>query len=242
MLRNFRREIPTDMRDIKGQSLFSSRFLYNYESNNTLISYVAKKTKNVILLSNVHFDDAIPLLKNPKFKPEVIFDYNAHKSGVDKNNQMTKEFKAYRAIHRWPTVLFFDLIGQAALASWVLYNIKYPDNVLTVKKERRQFLYLLGSSLVLPAIVAREASESFKYCNKEFKNVLHSLTHPESSVSVEPKISEIIPTRRGPCYLCERGKDVKKRLVCSKCLKHVCTEHSKSYTFCDKCQDDFSIN
>ena len=60
MMRNIRREIPNELRDFKGISLYSSRFLFAHESMNMLVSYIAKKTKNVILLSNIHFIDEIP--------------------------------------------------------------------------------------------------------------------------------------------------------------------------------------
>ena len=89
-MRKIRRDISNELRDFKGIALYSSRFLFAHESMNMLVSYIAKKTKNVILLSNIHFNDEIPKLNNPKLKPKIILDYNANKSGVDKNNQMVK--------------------------------------------------------------------------------------------------------------------------------------------------------
>ena len=242
MMRKNRKEIPDQMKDIKGVPILSCRYLYTHsEYTNTLLSFVAKKTKNIVLLSNIHFQEEVPKINNPKSKPLMILDYNAHKSGVDKNNQMVKEFKPCRSIHRWPTVVFFDLLGEVALASWILYCLKHPKDEFVLKKERRQFLHLLGSSLVLPSIVSRESSDSFKYCNKELKSLIQTLLPNTSTVVDEPAqpcINIVIPIKRGRCYLCDRGKDTKKRSVCSKCLKHVCETHSTTYVICKSCEND----
>ena len=57
MVRKFRREIPNESRNFKGISLYSSTFLFANENMNMSVSYISKKTKNVILLSNIHFND-----------------------------------------------------------------------------------------------------------------------------------------------------------------------------------------
>ena len=54
---------------------------------------MAKKTKNIILLSNIHSDECIPKNDYPKLKSKIILDYRANRSGIDKNNQMVKEIR-----------------------------------------------------------------------------------------------------------------------------------------------------
>ena len=107
-LRKNRREVPKYMNDNKGLPIFSSRFFLTQEKTNSILSYVTKKTQNVLLLSNIHFSKEIPETAK-KYRPTVILDYNKHKGGVDKLDQMLKEFRIYRANRRWPVVLFFDL-------------------------------------------------------------------------------------------------------------------------------------
>ena len=169
-IRKIRREIPREIKDIKGVALNSSRFLYSPDNNSTLVSYHPKTNKNVLLLSNIHFDFLIPLENNPKSKPGIILDYNILKGGVDKMDQMIKEYRIYKAISRWPCVIFYDLVGTALLAAWVLYKIKFPDAECVKKKNRQTFIYELAKTLIAPSISIRQASNSFKYTHKSVKD------------------------------------------------------------------------
>ena len=58
---------------------------------NMLDSCMSKKTNNVILLSNIHFNNEITKLNNPILKPKILLDCNANKSSVDTNKQMVKK-------------------------------------------------------------------------------------------------------------------------------------------------------
>ena len=78
-IRKNRREIPRVMLDVKKIPVFSSKFIFSNE--NTVISYITHKNKNVILLSNSHHDSAIG--DGPKDKPQIILDYNRYKCGLD---------------------------------------------------------------------------------------------------------------------------------------------------------------
>ena len=111
-------EIPCPLHSIKTRNIYSSRFLS--AERNMLVSYVAKKNKNVFLLSNVHNSKA---LSDYKKKPLVIVDYNKSKSGVNKLDQQIKEYRSYRATARWPCVIFYSLIVFATQAACVFYIV-----------------------------------------------------------------------------------------------------------------------
>ena len=255
-MRMNRRELPKVIKDTKGVALHSSRFLYSPSNSSTLVSYVAKKSKTVILLSNIHCDKEVPEVSNPKLKPWIILDYNGNKSGVDKMDQMLKEYRCYRAISRWPVVIFFYLIGISALASWVLYQTKHPDLPIVRKKDRRSFLYELGKSIVMPGIDASESSHTFKYLRTDIKSsiryetrgikqmneqisqdevLLSNQTLSSSSLIQEPVI------KKSRCVLCPRSKDKKIRQVCYYCNSHVCNTHCKNFVFCPECQDKITL-
>ena len=74
----------------------------------------------------------------------MIHDYNLHKSGVDKLDQMIKEYRPYRSTRRWPCVVFFDILAFVSQASRVLYCVKSPNSFLAKRKYRKEFLYQLG--------------------------------------------------------------------------------------------------
>ena len=119
-VRQRRRFLPKSIRMIKGIPIYSSTFYFS--DNHTLVSYIPKKGRSVILMSNIHHHEEIS--DTPKRKPNIILTYNKHKIGVDKLDQMNKEYRPYRSTRRWPCVLFFDLISLATHASWVLFCLK----------------------------------------------------------------------------------------------------------------------
>ena len=164
-LRKNRREIPKIMKNVKGLPVFSSNFI-SYKGN-LMVSYVPKKNRNVLLLSNVH--NSTQLTDNVKRKPLIIQDYNRNKSGVDSLDQKIMAFRPYRTTKRWPCVIFYDLLAYAMHASWVIYCLKYPDSSLVKYKNRKEFLYQLTHQLVTPLIKARKSSPDYKYLHRDVK-------------------------------------------------------------------------
>ena len=73
-------------------------------------------------------------------------DYNKTKSGVDVLDHMLKEYRPYQATRRWPCVIFFDLLSIASQAAYIIFMIKFPQSKM---KQKRKFLYQLGTELVL---------------------------------------------------------------------------------------------
>ena len=86
-------------------------------------------------------------------------------------DQMLEEYRTCRAILRWHSQIFFDLIAICALASWVLYQMKFTELPLVKKKDRRIFLYKLGKSIVSPPIQLLESSHYFKHLENIYKVV-----------------------------------------------------------------------
>ncbi|KAK9513200.1 hypothetical protein VZT92_026754 [Zoarces viviparus] len=71
----------------KSREKLSSEF--GFSGNMTMVSYVPKKGKAVVLLSTMHDDRAVDD-NSVKKKPEVIQYYNQTKSGVDTMDQMVR--------------------------------------------------------------------------------------------------------------------------------------------------------
>ena len=170
-----RREIPKCFTVVKDLKVHSSKFYYS--ANNTLVSYVPTKNRRVLLLSNIHFLPEIS--STPKLKPQIILDYNRNKSGVDKLDQMMKEYRPYRTTRRWPCVIFYDLIALATQAAYVLFCIKFPSDVIAKFKSRKKFLYLLGVCLVTPLIKLRKDSPNFRYLSSDVKKTINNICFPK---------------------------------------------------------------
>ncbi|KAJ4434657.1 hypothetical protein ANN_23222 [Periplaneta americana] len=83
-LRMNKPEIPIQFLANKGREVLSSEFAF--KDYTTLVSYVPKKNKAVVLLSAMHHDKSIDS-QSPKKKPEIILQYNKTKGGVDLMDQ-----------------------------------------------------------------------------------------------------------------------------------------------------------
>ncbi len=83
-LRKNRVEVPSQLLSIKGVPEFSSKFLFHGDV--TLVNYVPKKNKCVLLLSTQHHDKELSSLGHKK--PSIVMHYNATKAGVDCFDQM----------------------------------------------------------------------------------------------------------------------------------------------------------
>lgn len=80
-MRKKRREIPFMMKQTQGRQIGSSRYLYTEDL--TLLSYLQKKSKNVMLISTQHNEPADGVDRHGKVKPQMILDYNKTKGKVD---------------------------------------------------------------------------------------------------------------------------------------------------------------
>ena len=87
-MRACRKEIPNEMLPDRRREVESS--IFRFTPDVTLVSYVPKKGKAVVLLSTSYHMPQISSDENQKRKPLMILDYNRHKCGVDIVDQMTE--------------------------------------------------------------------------------------------------------------------------------------------------------
>lgn len=79
-MRKNRREIPSVLLDLKSKPAEYSTFAFDHKLRATMVSYVPKKNKSVILLSTYHTSNKV--IDADKKKPEIIQFYNATKGIV----------------------------------------------------------------------------------------------------------------------------------------------------------------
>ncbi|XP_035212060.1 uncharacterized protein LOC118186137 [Stegodyphus dumicola] len=79
-MRKNKREIPPEFL-AKKREVYSS--IFGFQKEATLVSYVPKKNKSVILLSTMHSGDQIDESTGESKKPEIITFYNMTKGAVD---------------------------------------------------------------------------------------------------------------------------------------------------------------
>lgn len=211
-IRKNRRELPLEFSNPTTRPLGSSMFAYN--SCITLVSYIPKKKKNVLLVSSLHHDDKID---QETGKPEMIMDYNDTKGGVDTLDKMCAAYDCSRNTRRWPMVIFYSMLNIAGVNSMVLYNLQNVDKNMT----RRQFLHLLSSELADNHLRFRATLICLpRTIKSRIKEIL------AINDAVVPTVN--LPNTRGRCCLCDRKKNRPTRFTCIECGKFFCLEHLNS--------------
>nr|CAH7724714.1 unnamed protein product [Callosobruchus chinensis] len=85
--------------------------------------YHTVKKKAVLVLSTMHFDDAIYSTTDEGGKPEIVTFYNMTKGGVDVLDQPCHNYDVSHSTRRWPMVLFYDLLNVTAVNAFVFIGI-----------------------------------------------------------------------------------------------------------------------
>ncbi|KAH9635162.1 hypothetical protein HF086_009502 [Spodoptera exigua] len=119
-VRKDKREVPREFRVARGNPLHSSKF--GFHPPCTLLSYVAKPNKVVIMISTMHNDATIDEDSGDSRKPEVITYYNRTKNGVDLVDKMCSMYDVARNSRRWPLTVFFRLLNLSALNALCIYT------------------------------------------------------------------------------------------------------------------------
>jgi len=136
-LRKNKPEIPLEFHSNKNREVGSSLFVF--QDDLTLVSFVPKQNKGVLLLSSKHHDSQVD---NKTGKPKVILDYDKTKGAVDTVDQMCRKFtvkrdflkyisalcflQVKRGTKRWPLCIFYGMIDIAAINALIVWRTKNP--------------------------------------------------------------------------------------------------------------------
>lgn len=217
--------LPNPKRKVKSS-------LFGYQDECTLVSYVPKKNKAVILLSTLH--DGPGVINEETGKPEIIHDYNKTKSGVDTVDQKCSVASTARNTRRWPLALFFRFLDMAGVNSHILYvanNISVYDSR---KFRRLPFLQRLAMNLLEEHLKERA---KVKGLPKDVQYFLAKYKKNEDVSSVSQ--GEDLP-KSGACHVCGTRKNNKTTVRCSLCTRFVCKKHCTNIVKCQPCQNSES--
>lgn len=195
----------------------------------TLVSYVPKPHRCVILASSLHNDNELA----PSGKSDIIEFYNKTKCGVDVVDQMCANYSAQRKSNRWPLAIFANLINLAGINALVLYKLSQQCGI-----ERSKFLLNLGNALVLPQINVRLSTRQVKYETKVLCRMILGLPIGSNDDSLFHLEKHVGFNKSQKCRLCLNEK-IRKSAVsgCSNCKEAVCSSHY--YKLCDECINSF---
>lgn len=196
--------------------------IFGFTSNDTIVSYVPKKRKAVILTSSMHNQKSIDASTK---KPEIILFYNSTKSGVDSLDQKCANYSTSRRTRRWPMVLFYMMLNVSGINSRVLYQ--FSSNGKEIR--RSDFLHQLGRSLCTEHMTRR-------INNNKIPRKLRSLTADILGVvldhNFEPQEAATL-SKRKRCGICPGNKDRKTNTYCEACKIPICLTCAKK--LCPNC-------
>lgn len=217
-LRKNKKEVPLEFLPKKSREVKSS--LFGFTKSTTLLSYVPKKSKAVLLLSTMHHDAKVDPESGADRKPEILTFYNMSKGGVDTADKLCSTYNVGRRTRRWPLAIFFHIINVCALNSLIIYNLNNPEEPTV----RRNFLKMLGRELV-------KFHQKDRVQMSQTPAKIRKLLSEQFEVTSQPETPTTSTRKR--CHLCPRAKNRHSQQICSQCHKNICSEHT--IKFCSEC-------
>jgi len=221
-VRKNKQQLPAEFISVKGKKQFSSTFAFS--NGKTLVSYIPKPNKNVLLLSSLHDDNSIDPGSGEQMKPEIITFYNSTKGGVDTADQLCANYSVSRKVKRWPMVIFFSMLNVSGINSQVIY---LGNNQKSLR--RRIFLKTLAHELMLGELTRRSVKTvgmptSLQNRLKRYRPV------EDLKENADPA-----PRKRRRCETCttETGLRRLSNYQCIKCQNAICLAHANM--ICGKC-------
>lgn len=212
-LRKNKREIPPEMLSTKGRSVGDAR--YCFDKQKTLLSYVPKRNKNVLVLSTMHSGSSLKSEKSEK--PDMIEFYNATKGGVDTFDQMCGNMSTSRKTKRWPLCIFYGMLNISSINSYIIYtHNKYKLNQRP--SNRKQFMVELSRELTSPWMKHRLGMPSLQRSIRTAIQGILKIEPPQESVTQEA-------SRRTTCQICPAKKRRMTTNKCNLCKRPFCLEH-----------------
>ena len=242
MVRKNKPELPTGLLTVKGREVFSSKFAFTPTA--TLVSYIPKKNRNVVLLSTRHAEADVSDCEDKKLV--IVLDYNRNKGGVDNLDKLIGTYSCMRMTARWPLVVFHNILDISSYNTFVIWREIHPDWIPGKRNKRRVFLQELVKALVTPFIAWREriprmeASAAVVRAVKATTATTQRALDPGDTRPKPPASSIALAaaallgaSKRKRCQMCPRKKDCKTHTVCRGCNKYICK--GCSLVYCPTC-------
>lgn len=214
-----KREIPSEFQADRRRPVKSS--LFGFSGDITLLSYVPKKKKNILLVSTMH---NLKEIDGTTGKPEMLLFYNKTKGGVDALDNKCSKFSSGRKTRRWPLAIFFRIVDICLSNTHLLY-LCHKNNPLL---KRFNFVQELVNELIRPHLEARRNTP----ISRELQNILDKILGTQSDPIESDDISDRLIIRK-TCTTCNPKLKRKTNYKCTLCHKPICLQCSKK--MCNYC-------
>lgn len=212
-IRKNKREIPPSFLPNKTREAGSS--IYGFTKEISLVSFVPKKNRAVILVSSMHHSEST---SNETGKPEIIDFYNCTKGGVDELDKKCANYNTSRRTRRWPMAIFYAVLDIASVNSYIVFQ-SCPTNASV---SRFDFVKQLAKGLCNERLNQRLVN---RFLPRELRLVISKvLQKPIPCPGEEEGPRErVSASKRKRCAFCPSKKDKKTSTNCVSCHKPVCT-------------------
>ena len=221
-MRKNKREVPQQFLPNKTREEKSS--LFGFTHDETIVSFVPKKNRCVLLVSSMHHSQLV----EENGKPEIINFYNNTKGGVDALDQRCATYSCQRRTRRWPMAIFGAMLDISRVNSYLLFLSASEE---TIKMSRRKFSVVLGRDLIVDHMKRRS---QIRELSLDLKTIIGNFLGDNPAPTREP--DEAGPIRKyRRCYKCPREMDRKTKTCCNTCSRNICKNHSKTIVQCESC-------
>ncbi|XP_051938297.1 M-phase phosphoprotein 8 isoform X3 [Hippocampus zosterae] len=144
--------LPPRLLNTTDRRIFSS--LFAFRADQTLVSFIPKRGKNVLFLSTKHREPE--LMKETENTPKIIHDYNMCKGAMDRLDLHCATYSCRQQVVRWEMCLFYHMLDVSCHNAFVLFTTLNPEWNQTKSFKRRLFLNEVANSLILPEMQKRK--------------------------------------------------------------------------------------
>lgn len=221
-LKKNKKEVPAEFLPKRNRKVGREGTLFGFTKEMTLVSYIPKKNRAVILISSMHHSESFDPDTD---KPEIITYYNFTKGGVDALDEKCAKHSTSRRTRRWPMVLFFRILDISGVNAHIIHQ-SYKNNT---ELQKTDFLKTLADELVRPHLERRASNPRIL---RELRfSIRRILNLPEEHP--EPVGTERLEKRK-TCYTCPSRLKRKTFHLCYMCTRPICVECSTK--ICSNCK------
>ena len=219
-VRKNKSEFPAEFVNPKYQDRLPGSSFFLFHKDVTAVSYLPRKNKLVSLISTMHNDDAV---NDVNQKPEIILCYNQTKGSVDSFDQCVSNTSCNRKTKRWPMCMFYNMLNISSYNAFVvyLYNFFKKNKDGTKPLSRFDFLVKISDDLTFPWMLERLQRPHMP--EKVRESIKRTLKIQDAPVIHEQQ-EQIL--KKKYCSFCSYKKRRMSKMVCYKCKKSICGEHS----------------
>ena len=238
-VRKNKREIPNELQAFRSRDEFSSKF--GFQKLMTLVSYVPKKLRFVLLVSSQHFDAKIDERTKNKMKPEIVTYYNGTKYAVDVVDQMCSSYNVARTTRRWPWIHIFNLMNVSGINARVIYKANTKKQIT-----RKEFLNELAKALMIPHLKRRARNTNLSYATRKAAAEIADIKISGHSYDVPhqiPPLKSNRPNTRAAALKTARiarkvtNEQMAKQRRCFECKESTTTKKTRLFCKMDGCSN-----